>query len=73
MLNEKDAVDLARRSAQQLGWAWVEPARATLRRPWFGKGGTWEVCSNAGRLGAMARIVIDAETGVVLDKGYIPR
>jgi len=24
-------------------WAWVEPARATLRRPWLGEGGRWDL------------------------------
>ena len=59
--------------AEEQGWAWVEPARATLYRAWFGEGGRWEVASNARGLGAIARIVLDAETGAVLEKGYIPR
>ena len=73
MLGEKEAVDLAKREATQQGWAWVEPARAMLHRRWRGNGGTWEIYSNANGRGAIARFVIDAETGAVLDKGYIPR
>ena len=73
MLGEKEALDLAKRAAAQQRWVWIEPARATLRRPWLGEGGTWEIYSNANGLGAIARFVIDAETGAVLDKGYIPR
>jgi hypothetical protein len=51
----------------------AHPASATFREPWFGKGGIWEVFSNAAGLGAKARVVIDAQTGAVLDKGYIRR
>jgi hypothetical protein len=73
MLTEKEALDLAKRVAEAQGWAWVEPARGALYRAWFGEGGRWEVASNARGLGAIARIVLDAETGAVLDKGYTPR
>ena len=73
MMTEQEAIDRAKKVALEQGWAWVEPALATLRRPWFGKGGKWEIFSNAQGLGAKARVVIDAQTGAVLEKGYIPR
>jgi hypothetical protein len=73
MLSGNEAMDLAKGEAARQGWAWVEPARAILRRPWLGTGGRWEIYSNANGRGATARFVIDAETGAVLDKGYIPR
>ena len=73
MMNEEEAVARARRVAEEEGWAWVEPARAALRKPWLGQGGKWEVFSNAKGFGAKTRVVIDAATGEVLDKGYIPR
>jgi hypothetical protein len=72
MLGEKEAVELAKRAAAQQGWTWIEPARAVLRRR-LGEGGTWEIYSNANGRGAIARFLIDAETGAVLHKGYIPR
>jgi hypothetical protein len=72
-VTEDEAVSLARAVAEREGWAWVEPAYATFRRPWFGKGGKWEIFSNANGLGAKARVVIDAQTGAILEKGYIPR
>jgi hypothetical protein len=72
-VTEDEAVFLARAAAEREGWAWVEPAHATFRRPWFGKGGKWEIFSNAQGLGAKVRVVIDAQTGAVLEKGYIPR
>jgi hypothetical protein len=72
-VTEVEAVALARAATQREGWAWVDPALATFRRQWFGKGGRWEIYSNAQGLGAKARVVIDDETGAVLEKGYIPR
>ncbi len=73
MITEADAIARAREVASAEGWAWVEPAQATLRRAWFGGGGKWEIHSNAHGLGAKARVVLDAVTGEVLDKGYVPR
>jgi hypothetical protein len=43
------------------------------RRGWFGQHDRFEIETNAGMLGTKARFVIDAETGAVLDEGYIPR
>jgi hypothetical protein len=73
VITEADAIGRARKVAEAEGWAWVEPAQATLRRAWFGGGGKWEIQSNARGLGAKARVVLDAVTGAVLDKGYVPR
>ena len=73
MMSEAEAIDRAKRIAQGEGWAWAEPAEATLYRAWFGKGGRWVIFSNARGLGAKARVVIDAQTGEVLEKGYVPR
>ncbi|KQW59280.1 hypothetical protein [Variovorax sp. Root411] len=74
MIDEKDAIALARAAAMAAGWAFVEPVQARLRKPWFGKGAArWEINSNAMAFGARARFVIDAVDGRILDKGYIPR
>jgi hypothetical protein len=72
-MTEADAIALARAFSAEQGWAWVEPVHATFRKPWFGKGGKWEIFSNANGLGAKVRVVIDAESGAILDRGYIPR
>jgi len=73
MITEQEAIARAKKVVKEQGWAWVEPARTNFRRQWFGKGGKWEIYSHAYGLGAMARVVLDAETGEVLDKGYISR
>jgi len=73
MLSEEQAVARAKEVAAEEGWAWADPAQATLRRAWLGKGGKWEILSNAQGMGAKVRMVIDAETGEVLSKGHVPR
>lgn len=75
MMTEQEAIERAKQVAQEQGWGWAEPVLATLYRPWFGfgKGGKWEIFSNVQRRGGNARVVIDAETGAVLEKGYLPR
>lgn len=73
MIDEAEAIAIARATANEQGWAFVEPVTATLRRQWFGAGGRWEIRTNARGLGAIARFVIDASDGRVIEKGYIPR
>ena len=73
MIDERQAITRAREVAAEHGWAWIDPAVATLRRKWFGKGGRWEVFSHSRGHGPKVRVVLDAETGAVLDRGYIPR
>jgi hypothetical protein len=73
VITEAEAIDRAKRVALEQGWAWIDPAHTTLRSPWFGKGGKWEIFSNAAGLGAQVRVVLDAQTGDVLEKGYVPR
>jgi hypothetical protein len=72
-MNEEQAVAIARRTAEQEGWAWVDPPLATLRKGWSGRSGRWEIFSNARALGAKVRVVLDDETGTVTEKGYVPR
>jgi len=73
MIEEAAAIEIARAAAKEEGWAFVEPVVATLRRPWLGGEGRWEIRTHAGGLGAIARFVIDAADGRVIEKGYIPR
>jgi hypothetical protein len=73
-VTEQEAIERARAVAAESGWAWVEPARAVRLPANDALPERWEVWSHSRRgLGAMARIVVDAATGAVLDRGYIPR
>ncbi len=73
MITEQEAIERAKQIVQNKGWGWGEPVIATLRRPWFGKGGRWEIFSNVQHRGGNVRVVIDVQTGAVLEEGYIPR
>lgn len=74
MISEEEAIQIAKKLAQDLSWAWNEPSRTVCRRSWFvGKPLRWEVYSNAIKMGAKVKVIVDAKTGAILDKGYIPR
>ena len=70
-ITEAGVIAVARRVAQVEGWLWVEPSTAIFRRGWLGRHGRWEVFSNRDRPGLKVRVVIDAASGVVLEKGVI--
>lgn len=73
MIDAGEAVIIAYGRAKVKGWPWNEPVSCELRRGWFGGNGRYEVWTNAGMLGTKARFVTNAETGAVLEQGYIPR
>ncbi len=73
MISADDALALARERARNNGWFFTDPVRCEFRRGWFGSRSRYEIETNAGRLGTKARFVIDGETGVIIDEGYISR
>ena len=73
-LTEDKAIALARQVAYGQGWPWLEPVRARLQRSGFSTGpSVWVVTTNDEFRGMNVRIVLDAYTGDVREKGYIPR
>ena len=73
MIDSEAALNIARARAAERHWAFVEPVSVELRRGWFGQNDRYEIDTNAGRLGAKARFVIDAASGRIISEGYIPR
>jgi hypothetical protein len=74
MIDQEQAIEIARARAAQNGWGFAEPLQVSHRRPWFGRGGgRFEIETNAYGLGTKARFVVDEATGAILDEGYIPR
>lgn len=73
MIASEEAVAIARARASTQGWGFGDPIRCTLRRGWFGSRDRYEIETNAGRLGTKARFTVDAETGLIVDQGYMPR
>jgi hypothetical protein len=73
MIDRAAAVELARARAVANGWPFGEPLQILVRRGWFGQHDRFEIETNPGMLGTKTRFVVDAETGAILDEGYIPR
>jgi hypothetical protein len=73
MIDEQTATSIARAAAEKEGWAFADPVRCVLRRTWRGAPSRWEIRTNDGRRGSIARFVIDAGDGTIIEKGYISR
>jgi hypothetical protein len=73
MIEQSNAIEIARTRAMERGWAFAEPVDVVHRRGWFGQPDRFEIETNAGKRGTKARFVIDAATGEILSEGYIPR
>jgi hypothetical protein len=73
VISQEEAVERAKRLAHERGWVWQDPASTLFRRRWLRPGGRWEILSNALALGAKVRVVLDAESGEILEQGDIPR
>ncbi len=73
MINEAQAIGIARERARELGWAFSEPIAVVSRAGWRAGSGRFEIETNAGHRGTKARFTVDAATGRILEEGYIPR
>lgn len=74
MIDERQAIEIARAAAAEQNWAFAEPVECVARRSWLrGRTMRWEIRTNADRLGTITRFVIDARDGRVLERGYLPR
>jgi hypothetical protein len=73
-ISVEEAIERARRCAQERGWVWCEPVRVTQSRA-FVLGGRlrYEVRTNAEMRGTNARIVVDAEDGSIIEAHWLPR
>jgi len=72
LISRSDAIRLAHDVAETESWTWLEPVTAKLVQAEAG-GWQWNVCSNAGCRGTNVRVVINAATGQVLEKAFLPK
>jgi hypothetical protein len=70
MITKDEAIKIAKELAAAAGWTWVDPVSVMLTT---GARKKWEILTNNQSRGVNVRVVIDAETGEVLTKGYNPR
>jgi hypothetical protein len=73
MIGQKESIEIARKRAEEKGWAFGEPLGVTVRQGWREELLRFEIETNAGKLGTKARFTIDAKTGEIISEGYIPR
>jgi len=73
MIEQAEAVSIARDRASELGWGFADPVAVTIRRRWSGKISRFEIETNAGQRGTKARFVIDADTREIISEGFVPR
>lgn len=73
-LTPAEAIERSRSLAREHGWSWVGAVRvsASLYARTFGPR-TYEVLSNAGGRGSNVRVVIEIDTGKVLESVFFPR
>jgi hypothetical protein len=67
LISEEEALLIARDECKKRDWAWLDPVEVQSQR------GKWIVRTNRQGRGANARVVIDQNTGTVIDAAYLPR
>ncbi len=73
MINQEEAIEIAKREALTLGWGWAEPINIYWRWDgWFGKRGKWLIYTNVNEKGGNIRMIISDE-GEVVEKGFLPQ
>lgn len=73
MIGQQQAIEIARKRAEEKGWGFATPLDIIVGRGWRGDITVFEIETNAGKRGTKARFTIDAKTGEILSEGYIPR
>jgi uncharacterized membrane protein YkoI len=73
VIDQEQAVNIARERAAINGWAFAKPLEVVKRRGWFGGINRYEIESNVGKRGGKVRFVIDAKTGKIISEGYVSR
>ena len=73
-ISAEEALDRARRHAEERGWPWREPVTVTRRRAFVVLGRvTYEVWSSSDRKGSNARVIVAADDGSIVEAHWLPR
>jgi hypothetical protein len=73
MIDQKEAIEIARKRALEKGWSFAEPLHVSVGHGWRGGITLFEIETNAGKRGTKALFTVDAKTGAIISEGYIPR
>ncbi|MCW1926289.1 hypothetical protein OKA05_27290 [Luteolibacter arcticus] len=73
-MTREEVILVARATADQEGWIWLEPVsvRRSRRFTFFGRR-TWRVYTNSEEIGCNVRIDIDDESREIIGKGFCRR
>lgn len=73
-ISAEEAVERARRHAEERGWPWREPVSVTRHRAYLILGRvTYEVRSSSDRIGSNARVIVAADDGSIVEAYWLPR
>lgn len=74
VLTTERVLEIAKATATDRSWPWLQPVEVRHRRAWliFGKH-RWHVLTNAQARGANVRLVIDDASGRVTESWVAPR
>ena len=67
IIPKDQAITIAQNECTKHEWPWLEPIEVSSR--WR----TWIVYTNGRSRGGNARIVVDKETGQIIESGFLPR
>jgi hypothetical protein len=70
-MNQEEVLEVARATAAQESWPFLEPISVVFRKRWFRRGGTWTVHTHINAMNARIGLVIDDQTGAVLEKRFV--
>jgi hypothetical protein len=73
MIDQKEAIEIARKRALEKGWGFPEPINVSVGHGWLGGITQFDIETGAGKRGTKALFTIDAKTGEIISEGYIPR
>jgi hypothetical protein len=73
VIDQKEAIEIARRRALEKGWAFSDSLGVTVRQGRRGEILRFEIETDPGMRGTKSRFTIDAKTGEIISEGYIPR
>jgi hypothetical protein len=67
MFDDEKLLQIARETCEAEGWVWLHPVEISKSN------GKWQVRTNCEAIGVNATLILDPESGEVIQKSYAPR
>lgn len=72
-MTSDEALEIARKVAQEKGWPWLEPVSAVRRRTWLIGPVYWNVTTNLDKTGMNVTVTIADASRKVVNAGFAAR